>query len=289
MLKLLYSSVIRFPQILPETKDDTVLSIEAVPYAKHNIISKPGGKQTGFLTEHTLFFVRQGKKNFHFKDEVITAGTDEIILIKRGIYTISEQMSANGVFEALMLFIPEHLLPKRLPCESVTTGHTRDFTVVTKNNLIDHFEQGYVQLFGNRQLCEENLLALKLQELFLLMSATPQAAGVADLMNRWSNKDVHDIEFIVTEHIFQPLDIPDYASLCCRSVASFKRDFKKQFKTSPRKWINERRIQHAHRLLQTTTQCVAEVAFTCGFESTSHFIRLYKAHYKMTPGKHRAE
>jgi len=225
--------VIRFPQILPETKDNTVLSVGTTPYAKHNIISKPGGKQTGFLTEHALFFVRQGKKNFHFKDEVITAGTNEIILIKRGIYTISEQMSENGVFEALMLFIPEHLLPKLLPCESVTTGNTRDFTVVTKNALIDHFEQGYLQLFGRHQLCKENLLALKLQELFLLMRATPQAAGAADLMNRWSNKDVHDIEFIVTEQIFQPLDIPDYASLCCRSVASFSGILKNSSKHRP--------------------------------------------------------
>lgn len=281
--------MIRFPQILPGTKDDTVLSIGTVPYAKHNIVSQPGGKQTGFLTEHTVFFVRQGKKNFHFKDEVVTAGANELILIKKGIYTISEQMPATGVFEALMLFIPEHLLPKLLPAGTVTTSSTTDFAVVPKNNLIDHFEQGYIQLFGRRQLCKENLLALKLQELFLLISATPQAAGVATLINSWRNKDVHDIEFIVTEHIFQPLDIPDYASLCCRSVASFKRDFEKQFGTSPRKWINERRIQHAHRLLQTTTQSVAEVAFTCGFESTSHFIRLYKAHYNVTPGKHRAE
>ncbi|NJK95716.1 MAG: helix-turn-helix transcriptional regulator [Bacteroidales bacterium] len=97
------------------------------------------------------------------------------------------------------------------------------------------------------------------------------------------NREGIDIEYIVKSNLFQPLSIEDYARLCLRSLASFKRDFKKQFNVSPKQWINQQRILHSAKLLNTTNKTVNEIAFDCGFQSTSHFIKLFKSQFGYTP------
>jgi AraC-like DNA-binding protein len=38
-----------------------------------------------------------------------------------------------------------------------------------------------------------------------------------------------------------------------------------------------------------TDKNVSEIAYECGFENTSHFIKIYKRHYGFTPNSVRAE
>ena len=79
------------------------------------------------------------------------------------------------------------------------------------------------------------------------------------------------------------LRLMDYASMCNRSLASFKRDFGKCFGTSPGKWLMQKRMALANRLLRNSNLPVSDVAFQCGFEDASHFGRTYKKYYNETP------
>jgi transcriptional regulator GlxA family with amidase domain len=67
------------------------------------------------------------------------------------------------------------------------------------------------------------------------------------------------------------------------SLSSFKREFARLFNTAPKEWINNERLLHANRLLEVTDKNVNEVAFECGFENVSYFIKCYKAKYGYTP------
>jgi AraC-like DNA-binding protein len=98
-----------------------------------------------------------------------------------------------------------------------------------------------------------------------------------------------DIDYVVRQYLLQPVSVGDLAELANRSLARFKRDFQKQYGESPRAWINARRLEHAVMLLQNTKQTVSEVADACGFESASHFIRMFRKAYGCTPGEHRAK
>ena len=51
--------LIRFPQILKGETDKSFIVVDDIPFAKHNKINTTDGKQIGFLTEHTLFFIEQ--------------------------------------------------------------------------------------------------------------------------------------------------------------------------------------------------------------------------------------
>jgi transcriptional regulator GlxA family with amidase domain len=83
--------------------------------------------------------------------------------------------------------------------------------------------------------------------------------------------------------------LEDLAKMAFRSLPTFKREFKEIFRTTPGKWLLERRLKNAHLLLQTTLMNVNEIAFESGFENYTHFSRVFKAEFGKSPFHFRKE
>jgi AraC-like DNA-binding protein len=79
------------------------------------------------------------------------------------------------------------------------------------------------------------------------------------------------------------LSIEAYAKLTNRSISSFKRDFQSIYKTTPGRWLIEKKLIHAKKLLMQTNESIASIAFDSGFENTAHFSRLFKQKSGITP------
>ena len=283
--------LLKFPQINSKNSDNTFISFGNIAYAKHNKISKTDGKQIGFLTEHTLMFILQGKKYFHFGKKTVAINCNEFILVKRGIYTISEFIPDNGFFEALVIFIPDKFL-KAIAFEnrkSTKEKNETQFVIAKCNSFLNNFSSQYLNYFICDFNRKEKLLQLKLQELFLLLSNSSAKNDVADFLSSSINGASIDIEYIVKTNLLQPLTVADFAKLSMRSLASFKRDFEKQFHSPPKHWINQQRIIYANGLLNSTNKTVSEIAYDCGFENVSHFIKVFKKEFGITPNAARAK
>ena len=284
--------LIRFPQISKNKTDNSFIIVDDIPFAKHNKIDKSDGKQIGFLTEHTLFFIMQGKKNFHFGNETITIDTNQLILLKRGIYSISEYIPNGGHFEALMIFVPDKFLKEfhfKTGGFQKATKQKYPFAIIPSDELLNSFKSQYLNYFGKSFRPIEKILPLKLHELFLLLTSSTCKSEVLNFINLCVTNHPTDIEFIVKNYLLQPLSISEFAKLSSRSVASFKRDFQRQFNTPPKQWINQQRLAYANTLLNSTGKNVSEIAFECGFENVSHFIKIFKKEYGITPNSLRAE
>ncbi|MDR0538876.1 MAG: AraC family transcriptional regulator [Spirochaetaceae bacterium] len=52
-------------------------------------------------------------------------------------------------------------------------------------------------------------------------------------------------------------------------------------------FINQKRLEHARRLISGTAMYVNEIAEECGYQDVNYFIRLFKRKYGKTPGKYR--
>jgi AraC-like DNA-binding protein len=281
--------MLRFPSA-PYKSDDSFIAFGAQPFAKHNTVTQTTGRQVGFLTEHSLMFIIQGKKYFHFGEQAACINDNEFILVKRGIYTISEFIPDNGCFKALIIFIPDEFVQSlSSQLSDKHKSQPKDYVILKNTWLLEQFKRHYLNYFGCDFEAKQPLLQLKLQELFLLLLNSDSKELVKSFVASCTNKDSLDIEYVVKKNLLQPLSIEDYAKLCMRSLASFKRDFRKKFNTSPRQWINQQRIFYANALLNNTNKNVSEIALECGFESTSHFIKIFKSQMGFTPGKVRAD
>jgi transcriptional regulator GlxA family with amidase domain len=83
------------------------------------------------------------------------------------------------------------------------------------------------------------------------------------------------------------LTLAEYAKLSCKSVPTFKREFKKLFKDSPAKWVLKKRLKLAAELLINTELHVGEITYETGFENQTHFSRTFKEKYGITPSLYR--
>ena len=284
--------MVRFPQVKDNPCDPSMIVCHGSPYAKHNLLKTSYGKQVGFLTEHTLFFVLEGKKHLHFDDKTVTISAPDLLFLKKGLYVISEFVPSGGKFEALMLFVHEPFLQEfsfLIQEQGIIKGTNDPYSIVPSNTLLRKFSEGYLHYFGTSFPTREVVLKTKLQELFLLLMAAPQKEEITNMIRSILGNRPVDIEYLVKQHLFKPLTLQDFAELSNRSLASFKRDFEKIYCCSPRAWINRQRLSHASGLLRNTAKSVSEIAYACGFESASHFIKLYKREYNITPANARAK
>jgi len=67
-----------------------------------------------------------------------------------------------------------------------------------------------------------------------------------------------------------------------------KYGFKKLFNTSPIKYLIDRRMEHAARLLRSTDSQVSEVARTTGYSLPNNFTLAFRKHFGLTPQQYRA-
>jgi len=77
------------------------------------------------------------------------------------------------------------------------------------------------------------------------------------------------------------------AGVCSRAVgmsySHFSRCFGQVMRKSFRDYLNRVRLNYAERLLETTDQSITQIAFACGYNSTSYFIKTFRRKKGKTP------
>ena len=63
----------------------------------------------------------------------------------------------------------------------------------------------------------------------------------------------------------------------------FISEFKRQTGLTPKDYLLSKKLSKAKNLLLTTQSSILEISLAVGFESVSHFIRVFKKKYEMTP------
>lgn len=284
--------LIRFPSSASFDKNDNdALQVGNTPLARYRKATAVG-KRTSFITEHTIVFVLQGHKYLHFEEHTHMAEPGQLVIIKRGIYAMSEFVPDGLNYEALLIFFSDDFARKFLHTHQLTKNEspeTATHLIVPSNELLNGFKTQFMGYFGKTMPAMESILSLKLQELMLLLLAGSQGEQVLAFLQNIAFGQPLDLDFIVRKHLLQPLTLEELAKLSGRSLASFKRDFQQRYNSSPKKWINEQRLEHARLLLQHSNNNVSEVAMECGFENIPHFIKIFKQRFGFTPNSNRGK
>lgn len=281
----------RFPPAPADSKDPSFLAFDTATYAKYKQVNRSGTRNV-FLTEHTLVFTISGTKLLHLPGQVLDIGPNNIVLLKRGIYVMAEYLEHAKDFEALMLFLPVKTVREFVQQQKLELPKGKQelfYVVVPANELLAGFRDQYRGYFGKQLPDMERLLSVKVLELLLLLLATEERHSILTFLAALLQEEPEDLTFTMQTYLFQALSLEELASLSNRSLAAFKRDFQRQYHAAPRQWINQQRLEHARMLLQTTDQPVTDIALACGFESASHFIRLFRRAFGTTPQTFRAE
>lgn len=92
----------------------------------------------------------------------------------------------------------------------------------------------------------------------------------------------------VDANLERTISLDELARVAGLSMFHFSRCFKLATNTTPHMFVTARRIEASRVMLANTTDCLAEIAYACGFSSQAYFTTKFKEHTSRTPGAYRA-
>lgn len=92
----------------------------------------------------------------------------------------------------------------------------------------------------------------------------------------------------IMEHYMYAKDVQDLAEKCGYAcLKTFTRHFKKAFRSTPYKWMLDRRMEDVKYLVLNSTLPISEIAQIFNFKSVSHLVNLYSDKFGIAPNKNR--
>lgn len=235
-----------------------------------------------------LMHVVTGAKTWHTIDGVCKANPGETLFVKKGA-TIVEQHFEKDVC-MFTFFIPDNLVRSTVRemggSRSVARpGLERIKSAAPVENDVGlaAFFQSMRTYFSGREKPSEPLVRLKLKELVVSVLTSGKNPALAAYFQEIAERDAPSVKEIMEANFRYNLSLEEYAKLTHRSLSSFKREFQSCFNESPGKWLLRRRLDYAAALLRGSKRNVTEVAFESGFEDVSHFSRVFKEKFGLSP------
>lgn len=126
------------------------------------------------------------------------------------------------------------------------------------------------------------LMRLKLAE-FAYMVIAHKEYGLQHKLLQCIDRLSDPFESIIRSSIFENLTIEELAVRTNKSLTSFKNDFQRVFGETPHRWIIRQRLLHARLLVISTNKAISQIGYECRFDNISHFIKLFKREFGLTP------
>ena len=127
----------------------------------------------------------------------------------------------------------------------------------------------------------DDFMHLKLQEglLSLLHIDKRFATLLFDFNESWK---IDILDFMNKNYMYE-FTVEDLAHYTGRSLATFKRDFKKVSDLTPEKWLIRKRLEVAYGLMKEGRKKIIDVYAEVGFKNPSHFSTAFKKQYGIPP------
>lgn len=238
---------------------------------------------------HYIYYVLSGKKTLHTLEGSVELTRGSIAFIRKGA-CIVEQFFEEP-FCIVVFIVPDSFiisfLNEYLP-EAQSSGKSARLIIPIYDDVrISSFYQSIIPYFASREQVPEAILELKFKELMLSIIHNPDNEELRNYFLQVRDQTNSPISEIMETNYPYNLTLGAYAKLTNRSVSSFKRDFQSIYKTTPGRWLMEKKLTRAKQLLLQSDISIANVAFESGFENTAHFSRLFKQKSGFTPLEYR--
>ena len=250
-------------------------------------------KQDLFSECSFVVYVLDGKRIFHFPGESLDLSKGACAFVKKGGW-IAEKVAGAG-WCVMVFFIPDHYLKgfiseyrQGLPLKNLPSVSENRTIALDVNPLTRHFFQSMFSFFTEPTPPPKALLALKFKELLLNLLMNTSNKNLLSWISHLSDAHLPPLGDIMESNYTFNLSLTEFARISGRSLATFKREFKSLYKTSPGVWLKKKRLDYAGLLLATSSKRVSDVCFESGFENTTHFSKEFKQKFGISALQYRS-
>ncbi|MFZ4928108.1 helix-turn-helix domain-containing protein [Chryseobacterium sp. Mn2064] len=248
------------------------------------------------LKDHFLLFVTQGTHEVRLGNDCFLVHKGEMVLLKKATYVefVKRGNPSNDfIYESVSFSLKKSIIVDFIKLIEID-GYVKTSPLEEDEVLIhpygarlQTFLESLKPYFDDNEEVKMGLFKLKILELLYDLSQTN--AQFLQQLIRLNQHEPADLLQTMENHYLEPHSISDLALISGRSLSSFRRDFETTFRTTPAKWIQEKRMQKARELFLTTELQITEVCYEIGYENVSHFSRLYKSFFGYSPSETKSQ
>lgn len=243
----------------------------------------------GLWSNNNYFaFISSGKKMWRTIYHSYEVADGDIIFVKKGA-NLTHQFFEDK-FCAIFLFIPDDFIKSFLKKNSALLDTAQkdlsgqDAVLrIEKDELLETYYSSIQSYLSLSQKPNEQLILLKFEELLLSLFSNKKHQALTDYFISLCQDQQYHMGRIMEENFAYNLKLEEYAQLCHMSLSAFKKSFKQHYHTTPAAWLQQKKLELAHHQVRNTDLTISRISLECGFEDTSHFIRVFKQKYHFTP------
>jgi len=237
-----------------------------------------------YLSSVAILLVIKGEQIIKGYDgDDLRVKEDEMVILPKDLYVVSDFVTSQNKFEAVIFFIDDFLIKKFLLSHTKALDKTTLNSKVVKTEVSTQISKYIYSLSAIYKNTTSNQALLDIKVLEFLWLLSLQESSKMLISSLISPIKKRNIKEFMQENYLGNLKINDYATLTGRSVSTFNREFKRLYGTTPNRWLIHNRLSKSHELLSSTNLNVTQVSMEVGYENVSHFIKAYKKVYGVTP------
>ncbi len=265
-----------------------------IEYYKCNTEESTWNLPLHWHVDFELIHVLEGEYYMFVSDKVITLKVDDVCFLSSGVLHGDGDIKSNCRYESVV-FNPDMLVVKHSATEEIVSklieGVSNVAVVFNSSNKNLHelslkilhevrearfcyefYTLGFIfELLG--EVISQNLYTENRREDFGNSQKLIWLKCVLNLIKQKYNTDI---------------SLGEMADAAGFSPKYFCRLFHKVTKYTPFEYLNQYRIKRAAEMLHDTNDSIENIAYGCGFNDISYFIKLFKRYKEMTPFKYRA-
>ncbi len=238
-----------------------------------------------------FIYVHKGTQEVYAPNQKFTIRDRESILMKCGNYVANfKDVSPVSTFQSVLFHLDPGAIKKAFGNREpdffrVSKNRQLDLTAmkIDASDLMDNFMDNMSIYFQQPALATESLMAVKLQELVLLLCDSGNNQLASQIIGTLYTPAEIAFEQVIEANLFNNLSIAEVAMLSNCSESTFKRKFKTWYNESPAKYFRRKKLERAALLLRTSDLQVNEIAWDCGFENAGHFSTCFVQAYGKNP------
>ncbi len=250
-------------------------------------------------SRYAVGYVQSGSAFIYSGDLRQEVARGDVFFLAKGTHYIENLPDVKKPFEQIMFFYTPEQAGRAIADLSVNHGvdtsvrHSCELCQGT-NHIIDSGWRALKIFFDTvdnylgegwfaRDAVAETLMLTEL--IYHIVSHTEGCLRTRLLGSTDPEKELLEVQ--INEYVFSDITLEELAARNNRSLTSFKRKFKDYFNETPHRWVVRQRLMHARLALTSTNKSIAHIGSECHFPNTSHFIKLFRMEFGMTPARYR--
>lgn len=261
---------------------------------ERGVFNPPFKADTTMHNEACFLYAVNGESKLYAATEKMSLNSNDGVVLKCGNYLNNWlKTSSKGPSEAIAIhFYPEVLqliYDNELPDFLKSNRESKAATIerVKINKMIESYMESIMFYFENPPLVNDELIKLKVKELIMLLVNSDNTGKVADILKDLFNPIKYEFKDIINSNLYENLSVDDLAILTGTSTSTFKRKFNDIFNDSPARYIKNKRLEKATKLLSNEDKRISDICYEVGFSDPTYFTKSFTEKYGISPSLYR--